>query len=537
MTRRIDRAFIRAFAKQRNQAATAERRRQDAIEPVEGRSETAAAKPAHANHVLSEREATQVRRVDAAAHVAPAAPAGAVWHESPVMVSTVENYGLDEHGSQHLAALTHTFPTDLFAGSDEVAEATNEGNRPAQRTQLFREPSSVEPAPTTSRVTKALTPEQVLRRLDDAEAVLTPHLLKVAEEREAEATAAADAADKRRVELIVEDDVPSDDQASHRSEPKTQAHSGKPDASAEPPLSAPAFKPGAPLLKDDEEIRGEFTRDADIDFETGEYRFTDSQHPFPSTLHHSLAADAAATNGLAGGDAYGAGGEGERDGRDGQPLIQIKGPFVAAWETDKVAWPRMADRLMEIDDRFDNAGRQLAQATTEGLRILAVTSTYRGEGRTSIAMNLARAAAGGGVRVALVDADVDNPAMASAAGISAAHGWHECLTGGLPLDEAAVASIADGVTLLPLTSAVRRAAVKASGPAFASMLEALSCHFDLVVVDYGPLGASESGTPIVGDAAMLVRDIRCTSAEQALKAVQNIRQRGPRSVGVIQNFT
>ena len=36
---------------------------------------------------------------------------------------------------------------------------------------------------------------------------------------------------------------------------------------------------------------------------------------------------------------------------------------------------------------------------------------------------------------------------------------------------------------------------------------------------------------------MLVRDIRCTSAEQALAAVRKVRTLGPKSVGVIQNFT
>ena len=139
----------------------------------------------------------------------------------------------------------------------------------------------------------------------------------------------------------------------------------------------------------------------------------------------------------------------EQETEKSSTYIPIKDGFLPAWETDQVQWPRMSERLLQIDDRFEIAGQQLAKATQDGLKVLAVTSTYRGEGRTTIAMNLARVTALHGVRVALVDADVDNPAMASSAGIAAAHGWHECLEGGLPLDEAAVASIGDGVTLLP----------------------------------------------------------------------------------------
>jgi Mrp family chromosome partitioning ATPase len=111
--------------------------------------------------------------------------------------------------------------------------------------------------------------------------------------------------------------------------------------------------------------------------------------------------------------------------------------------------------------------------------------------------------------------------------------------GGLPLDEAAIASIEDGLTLLPLASNVRRAGITAATPGFEAVLRGLSAHFDLVVVDYGPLGANPANglQRLVSDAAMLVRDIRCTSSEQALAAVQRLRELGAQSVGIVQNFT
>ena len=99
------------------------------------------------------------------------------------------------------------------------------------------------------------------------------------------------------------------------------------------------------------------------------------------------------------------------------PASEPTRDMMPAWETDQFHWPPMAEQLFHQDDiRFLQAGQQLASAARDGLNVLAVTSTYRGEGRSTVAMNLARAAAQAGLQVALIDGDLENPTLATTLG-------------------------------------------------------------------------------------------------------------------------
>lgn len=455
MTSPIDRAFIRAFSKRQH-------RNEDATATVNPAADTAPADtapadtapigsapigsaPADAATAEEQALTAPTRRIDTAEP--SAGPTLIQWHESPVMVTSFQADSLSNSATQ-IDVTNNGYPEGILP--EDIDALTT------------ADPRAPEP-PLAPAVTRALRPEQVVRRLDDPQAVLTPHVVKTAYQP-------AHVVDKEPAShLLVEElDV---------------AYPHEDDASP---------------LKSDEQPGG----GSDVD-----------EHAPPSNLLGGPAST--------------------------ELNAPRATPFVPAWETDQIQWPRMADRLIEIDDRFSATGRELAGAVRDGLRTLAITSTYRGEGRTTIAMNLARSAAAEGLQVALVDADLDNPTLASAAGIAAAHGWHECVRVELPLEEAAVASLAEGVTILPLTDDVRRSTVTTSGPEFKSMLEQLSGHYDLVIVDYGPLGVSDAQPPrpVTADAALLVRDIRCTSADQAIAAVAKVRKMGPQSVGVVQNFT
>src|SRR5207245_8816655 len=83
-----------------------------------------------------------------------------------------------------------------------------------------------------------------------------------------------------------------------------------------------------------------------------------------------------------------------------------KKPAAALWEVDRFHWPRTCEKLLTDDAGYlSRDGEKLIAAIDDGLRVLAITGSRRGEGRTTLALCLARAAAKSGIQTAVMDAD------------------------------------------------------------------------------------------------------------------------------------
>jgi len=216
--------------------------------------------------------------------------------------------------------------------------------------------------------------------------------------------------------------------------------------------------------------------------------------------------------------------------------------LVPAWEVDAFHWPRSCEIAWDAaHDEFAALGDQLAQVNQHGLRVLGVTSAVAHEGRTTMAMCLARAAADQGLRVLLLDADLNNPQLAPALGIDVRHDWTEVISEALPLDETAVASLEDRLTLIPLLAGASGRANLLRTSQFAQLVGQLAAVADLVIVDLPPIDSkslptARSGRPSPFDAAILVRDVRQTTVEQLREARRLLDNLGIPSVGVLENF-
>jgi Mrp family chromosome partitioning ATPase len=213
-----------------------------------------------------------------------------------------------------------------------------------------------------------------------------------------------------------------------------------------------------------------------------------------------------------------------------------------SWEIDCFAWPPVCEQLCRCAaSLFDHAGERLRTAAGQGLNALAIASSVRGEGCSTLALCLARSAAKAGVRVALMDADFDGPELAALLGVEAPCGWPEVLLRQLPLMEAAVGSLGDRLALLPVTAADGNGRVAIIDPPVAEAVEEASRAFELVIIDMGPLSENtgrlyQRGDVPPIDAAIIVRDLRRTSEEQALEAAARLYEIGVEAVGIAENF-
>ena len=215
-------------------------------------------------------------------------------------------------------------------------------------------------------------------------------------------------------------------------------------------------------------------------------------------------------------------------------------PFAPDCEVDHFVWPEVCQLLLKREaPYFRHVGQRLKAATQEQHHLVLVTSSRRGEGRTTLALCLARCAAQAGVRVALVDADLKNPQIAVRLGMEAPRGWFDVALGQAPLNEAAVASVGDDFTLFPLAAVDD--AIAADDPRLLGVLKQIAAQFPLVIVDAGPLDSESqqvfaNGGGLVVSAAIVVRDQRLTTEKKARATAEQLQQAGLPAVGIAENF-
>jgi Mrp family chromosome partitioning ATPase len=215
----------------------------------------------------------------------------------------------------------------------------------------------------------------------------------------------------------------------------------------------------------------------------------------------------------------------------------------AAWEVDRFAWPADCQKLVRcLGQELLEAGRELVAAAQRGVRCIAITGAHRGEGRTTVCMLLAYAAARAGARVALIEADLDNPRISALLELQPPFDWRSAYRYSQPFDEAAVYSVEDKIVILPLLGQSGDSPQQPAPDTWQQLLAQWGAkYFDLILVDLGVWDTaitrylpSECGR--LFQAVLVVCDVRSTAAGSLEALVRDILNQGIESVGMIENF-
>lgn len=207
--------------------------------------------------------------------------------------------------------------------------------------------------------------------------------------------------------------------------------------------------------------------------------------------------------------------------------------FTAAWQVNEFVVPSTIDELFLAGSIAEQLSSRLAAAREQGLRTIAITSTQAGEGRSTVAIGMALSVAFSGLRVALVDADREGVKIATDLHLDLDHGWPDALRSQLPLEEVAVSSIADAVTLLPLLERSSEKEAAFTTQELRQCLMELRKSFDMVIVDCAAAALDEV---TLCDTSLIVRDLQRTKAAAVETLAMSLRRNGSHGVGVIENF-
>ncbi|MEN6406390.1 MAG: cellulose synthase operon protein YhjQ/BcsQ [Thermoguttaceae bacterium] len=218
--------------------------------------------------------------------------------------------------------------------------------------------------------------------------------------------------------------------------------------------------------------------------------------------------------------------------------------FKPAWQVDRFTWPTVCRRLIaEAGDELDRLADFLLDTRTESRKVLAICGCCRGEGATTLLLCLARRLAERGVKPALVDADCDRPRLARRLGVEPQFGWDEASDDPTSsLDRAMVEATANHLALLPLRGGSEPRTRWTNDPSQLSRaLRTLRPHYDIVLVDLGPLEAMATGgaarlAPGAIDGALLVHNPQTTSDECLERCQERLAAFGVPVMGILENF-
>jgi len=120
-------------------------------------------------------------------------------------------------------------------------------------------------------------------------------------------------------------------------------------------------------------------------------------------------------------------------------------------------------------------------------KVIMITSSFPGEGKTTIAANLALTFAQAGNRVILVDCDLRRPSLNTVFGHSRTPGVTELLAGDISLDEVLHATNIHNISLLSAGTIPPNPAELLCSDSMRDLLTGLRDSYDIVIIDAPPV--------------------------------------------------
>lgn len=175
---------------------------------------------------------------------------------------------------------------------------------------------------------------------------------------------------------------------------------------------------------------------------------------------------------------------------------------------------------------------------TQGRKVIHVSSPQTGDGKTTVAANLATSIALSGKRVLLIDADFRNPGQHDLFALSNDVGLSSVICGDAEFTEAVQDAKIDHLSLLTSGPVPANPSELLLSDLFGDLLEGLRAMFDFVLIDSPPiLSVADAGAIAAkSDATLLVARLDKTSRAATIQSLDELSMIRANLLGVVVNF-
>ena len=170
-------------------------------------------------------------------------------------------------------------------------------------------------------------------------------------------------------------------------------------------------------------------------------------------------------------------------------------------------------------------------------RVLSVTSPAAGDGKSTLALNLAISLAQSGKRTILVEADLRRPKVHKLTGVSNAVGLVDVLRGDSELSDAVQATSLPEFYVLPCGKRPKDPAELLARPQFEQLLQVMREQYDYVIVDTPPVLAvtDPCGVAARVDGVIVCMRLSRHTRDLGRRTIEQLRDVGATLVGIVVN--
>ena len=172
-----------------------------------------------------------------------------------------------------------------------------------------------------------------------------------------------------------------------------------------------------------------------------------------------------------------------------------------------------------------------------GHKVVQVTSPNPGDGKTTLAANLAVAIANSGKRTLLIDCDFRRPRVHKVFGLGDGTGMSDVMSGSVELIDAIIETTIEGLSILPCGRRPANPAELLTSNKFQELLDVLREKYDMVIIDTPPVLAVTDPLTVAPrvDGVLLVIRLAKSARSSAQKTLEALDSIGGTVLGIVVN--